>query len=37
MMTHNPLIDIAVLVAFGVVFGVICYFSDKRKARKTAI
>lgn len=34
MMSHNPLIDIAVLVTFGVVLGLICYFADKRNARK---
>lgn len=36
MMTHNPLIDLVVVLAFGVVLGVICYFGDKRNTRKNS-
>jgi hypothetical protein len=34
MITSNPLIDLSVVLAFGVVFGVICWLADKRNARK---
>jgi hypothetical protein len=36
MMTHHPLIDLAVLLAFGVALGLMCYFADKRNARKNS-
>jgi hypothetical protein len=36
MMTHNPLIDIAVVLTFGALLGLICYFADKRNARKNS-
>lgn len=35
-MTHSPLIDLVVVLAFGVVLGLMCYFADKRNARKNA-
>lgn len=34
MITYIPSVDIAVILAFGVVFGAICYFADKRNAKK---
>ncbi len=36
MIAYIPSVDIAVLLAFGVVFGAICYFADKRAAKKKA-
>lgn len=33
-MTHNPVIDLSVVLAFGLVFFAVAYFADKRKAAK---